>query len=172
MRKLIKVFWRTRRSAAAVEFALVTTFLLLPIFIGASDFVVIITAQAQLNTAMQAIDYFAVTNPTAASGTTGTTNVGYILALINTNSVYHVTLPANETTSLGTYSNGSVSYGCFLPPATSTTTPTYQTATCPSTDTQQTFVTYEVTTRVILPVPLPGLASPFTMNATSTIQTQ
>ncbi|MDR3520699.1 MAG: hypothetical protein P4L54_03690 [Acidocella sp.] len=170
--QLVKKFWRTRRSSAAVELALVTSFLLLPLFAGASDFVVIITAQAQLNTAMQAIDYFAVTNPTAASGTAGTTNVGYILALINANSVYHVTLPANATTSLGTFSNGSVSYGCFLPPATSTTTPTYQTATCPTADTQQTFVTYEVTTSVTLPVPLPTVKSPFSMNATSTIQTQ
>ncbi len=170
--QLIQKFTRTRRSSAAVEFALVTSFLLLPLFAGATDFVVIITAQAQLNTAMQAIDYFAITNPTAASGTSGTTNVGYIISLINANSVYQITLPSNVTTSLGTYSNGSVSYGCFLAPATASTTPTYQTSACATTDTQQTFVSYEITTSVTLPVPLPTVKSPYQMNATATIQTK
>ncbi|MDE8349461.1 MAG: TadE/TadG family type IV pilus assembly protein [Acidocella sp.] len=168
---LIREFWRTRRSAAAVEFALVSTFLLLPLFLGGADFVVIISAQAQLNTALQAIDYFAYTNPGSASNTT---YAGDIVTLINAASVYHITLPTTNITvaGLGSIPNGSISYGCFSGTATATTTPTYQTSTCPTGDTIQNFVSYKITSSVTLPVPLPGLGSPFTLNAMSTIETK
>ncbi|GLR67489.1 hypothetical protein GCM10010909_21700 [Acidocella aquatica] len=161
-----RLLQRGRRASVAVEFALVTSFFLLPLALGASDFVIIITAQAQLNTALQALYYFAWTNPLTADNQT---QLQEIITAINSASVYQVTLPA--TLSSGA-ANGSLTYACVTPG----TTPTYAAATgpgqCSSTQIQQTYVTYKLTTSLSLPIKLPGIASPLTLTTKGKIEVQ
>jgi len=154
---------RTRRASASVDFALTATLLLTPLFLGSADFLTIISAQAQLNTALQSLYYFAYTNPNSANNTT---DAGYIITLINSASLYKITLPATMSSGAA---NASLSYGCFSPPST---TITYQTTACSSGQTQQTLVTYQVTTTVGLPFPLPALANPLPLSATGTVQVE
>jgi Flp pilus assembly protein TadG len=168
MRQFLEKAARSRRGSVSLEFALVSVFILLPLFAGGADFVLVMAAQAQLRTAIQALDYFAWTNPDEANNMT---DAGYIISLINQRSDYQITLPATLSTG---GANGALSYSCFTPPATAGTTVSPPSpTTCPSTQTQQTLVTYQVTARVFLPVPLPGiLSSPEKLSVTSTIQVQ
>jgi Flp pilus assembly protein TadG len=163
---MLRFFRRLRQSRAgnaSVEFALVASFVLLPFGLGATDFLSIISAQAQLNTALQSLYYFAYTNPTAANNTT---YAGYIISLINQSSIYQISLPATMSSGAA---NASLSYGCFTPPST---TITYQSTTCPTGQTQQTLVSYQVSTTVALPFPLPGFANPMPLTATGKVQVE
>jgi Flp pilus assembly protein TadG len=152
-----------RRGAASVDFALTASLVMLPMLLGGADFLSVISAQAQLNTALQSLYYFAFTSPASANNTT---DAGYIITLINSASVYKITLPA--TMSSGT-ANASLSYGCFTPPST---TITYQSTACGTGQTQQTLVTYQVKTTVSLPFPLPELSNPLPLSASGTVQVQ
>ena len=158
---LIQRFRKSGRKAnVTLEFALVAVFLLLPLLAGGADFAVIISGQAQLNTALQALDYFGWTNPASASNIADLQN---IITAIDSGSVYNIPTPALTA---------SISYGCFTLPATASTTIAYQTTTCSSQQTQQTLVTYKVTTSINLPIPFPGLKSPWPLSATGTVQVQ
>jgi len=154
---------RTAKASASVEFAIVSGLVLLPLLLGGADFISVITAQAQLNTALQSLFFFAYTNPTSANNAT---EAGYIIALMNGSSVFTVSLPA--TMSSGS-ANASLSYGCFTPPSTAIT---YQTAACSAGQTQQTLVTYQVTATVPLTFPFPSLGNPMHLSATGTVQVQ
>jgi type II secretory pathway pseudopilin PulG len=170
-----------RRASVAVEFALLSTFLLLPLLAGASDFVVIIAAQAQLNTALDALYMYAETNPsratTAGSGytTSGqtTTDIQVIIANINQNTTdYKLSLPQYYT---GTSYNGSATYVCYQSgnPSVPTFQPPSTTACSGSYPVSMTFANYKVTVAVNLPFPLPiHLASPLTLSASGSVQTQ
>jgi Flp pilus assembly protein TadG len=153
----------SRRANVSVEFALIVSFFLLPLMLGLADFLAVICAQAQLNTALQALYYFAYTNPSEAGSTT---DAGFIISLINQASVYKITLPS--TMSSGA-SNASLSYGCFTPPSTAIT---YQTGTCSASQTQQTLVAYQVKTTVTLPFPLPILSNPMSLTASGKTQVE
>jgi TadE-like protein len=158
---LIQRFRKSGHKAnVTLEFALVAVFLLLPLLAGGADFAVIISAQAQLNTALQALDYFGWTNPTAASNLS---DLQRIITAIDNGSVYNIPTPTLSA---------SISYGCFSLPATALTTIAYQATTCSSPQTQQTLVTYKVTTSINLPMPFPGLKSPWPLSATGTAQIQ
>ena len=162
----LRRLWRPRRTAkasASVEFAIVAGFVLLPLLLGGADFISVITAQAQLNTALQSLYFYAYTNPSTANNAT---DAGYIISLMNTASVFTIRLPA--TMSSGS-ANASLSYGCFTPPST---TITYQTTACSTGQTQQTLVTYQVTASVHLPFPFPSLSNPTNLSATGTVQVQ
>lgn len=154
---------KSRGGNASVEFALVASFVLLPFLLGATDFLSIISAQAQLNAALQSLYYFAYTSPASANNTT---YAGYLIALVNKASIYQITLPATMSSGAA---NASISYGCFTPPST---TITYQTTACAPTQTQQTLVSYQVNTTVGLPFPLPGLSNPMPLSAAGKVQVQ
>jgi len=156
-------FNKSRGGNASVEFALVASFVLLPLLLGATDFLPVISAQAQLNTALQSLYYFAFTNPASASNAT---YAGYIVSLINQGSIFQISLPATMSSGAA---NASVSYGCFTPPSSAIT---YQTSPCPVGETQQTLVSYQVKTTIALPFPLPGLANPFPLSATGKVQVE
>ena len=99
---LIQRFRKSGRKAnVTLEFALVAVFLLLPLLAGGADFAVIISGQAQLNTALQALDYFGWTNPASASNIADLQN---IITAIDSGSVYNIPTPALTA---------SISYGCF-----------------------------------------------------------
>lgn len=153
----------SRRASVSVEFAVIASFFLLPLLLGVADFMCAMTAQAQLNTALQSLYYFAYTNPNSANSIT---DAGFIIALINKASVYKITLPATLASGAA---NGAISYGCFTPPST---TITYQTSACSSSQTQQTMVTYQVTTTVTLPFPLPGVSNPLSLSASGKTQVE
>jgi Flp pilus assembly protein TadG len=157
-------FLRRRRGSVSVEFALVSVFILGPLFGGGADFVVIMAAQAQLRTAVQALDYFAWTNPGEANNLT---DAGFIISLINQHSGYQISLPA--TLSAGG-PNGALSSSCVTLPVTANVTVT-EPLPCQSTQMQRTVVTYQVTTNIFLPVPLPGIL-PSQLSETSSVQVQ
>jgi hypothetical protein len=146
-----------RRASVAVEFALMSVFVLMPLFAGGSDLVILLAAQSQLNTSLQSLYYFAWTNPSTA---TSTSYVNYTLNLISNAAIYKVTSAAAPVTSYGCITAGS-------------TTVTYQSGTCASGQIQQTLVTYKVQTTVNLPAPIPfAFSNPMTLTATGKIQTQ
>lgn len=161
-----RLFKRGRKASVAVEFALVSTFILAPLLLGSSDLLMIISAQAQLNTALQALYYFAWTNPSSASSLI---DAGFICDAINSESVYQITLPA--TLPSGS-SNGAPSYVCVTPGSPPVFVAETGPGSCTSLQIQQTFVTYQVSTTVNLPVQLPGIQSPLTLSATGQIQIQ
>ena len=102
---------RSGRGNVSIEFALVSVFVLLPLFAGGTDFVLIMSAQAQLRTALQALDYFAWTNPGDADQ--------YDRCGLH----YQPHQPGSQTTGHAPHdaleggANGGLSYGCFTLPA-------------------------------------------------------
>ena len=152
-----------RRGSVAVEFALVSSFMLLPLFAGGADFVEIISAQAQLNTALQSLYLYAYANPAGASSATA---IAAVIAKINAHATHQVSFPA---TNAGGVTNGTVSYKCMN---ASGATAAYG-AGCASGYTKQSFVSYQLNCSVNITVPLPqGLANPFALSAAGTTQIQ
>lgn len=146
---------RSARGNVAVEFALITALFVLPLLLGAADFVSIIAAQAQLNTGLQALYYYAVTNQ--GNGTSADANA--ILAAINSNSNFQLTLGSSST-----------SYMCY---ATTSATPTFTAnanSNCGAGNTTMTYANYTVSTNVSLPVKLPGLSNPLPLSASGKVQ--
>jgi Flp pilus assembly protein TadG len=146
---------RTARGNVAVEFALITALFVLPLLLGASDFVSIIAAQAQLNTALQALYYYAATNQSVGT----TTNTSAILSAINSNSDFQLTLSSQTT-----------SYMCYSTAATAPTFTANANANCGSGNTAMTFANYTLTTNVSLPIKLPGIANPLPLSASGSVQ--
>ena len=145
------------RASVAVEFALCASFLLLPLFAGGVDFVEIISAQAQLNTALQSLYLFAYTDPAAAG--TGA-SITAVITKINAGATHQV---VNAT------SNNPISYKCMNAAGTVAS----YSSSCASGYTKQTFVTYALTGSVSLTAPLPfGLTSPFSLRTSGTVQIQ
>lgn len=157
-----------QRGSVTVEFALIATFFLLPLFGGSLDMVEYISARAQLNTALQALYYYALTNPTAG---TNSNNTAAVMSLMSS-SPHPLTLVSS-----------SASYNCI---ANSATTVTYVSqssmaiTSCPATNSytaaQQTLqitVTYTVRTSVPLTMPVPFVTSnPLVLTQTGTVQVQ
>jgi Flp pilus assembly protein TadG len=158
------------RASASVEFALIAVFILLPLIAGVSDFVVVISAQAQLNTALQALYYFAYANPTTAVAYTSASTIAYqsyIISQINSSSDYQIALKPN-----GSY-NSTLTYYCVT--TSSGTISSVYTAppTCAANQTEQIYVNYTVTASVNVPFPGPlKLSNPFALSATGGVQVQ
>jgi Flp pilus assembly protein TadG len=162
-------FPRDRRASTAVEFALVSVLFLLPLLLASADFVAIISAQAQMNTALQALYYFAVTTTGDA---TNATEAGNVISAINSaGTQFQVTMPANLPSGAA---NPSYTYVCYT--YTAGSAPTFSTPstsnTCSGTQTAMYFANYEVTTKIVLPFPIPGVKSPLTLIAQGSVQTQ
>lgn len=160
-----------RRGSASVEFALIAVFFLLPLLAGAADFIIIITAQAQLNTALQSLLYYSWTNQSQAASNTSSVTTAQETALITAiNSVqttYHITL--NSGTASGSYSN--LVYACVSGTGSGTVITPSATSTCGSGQTVQTYVQFSVSTSVALPFPLPlKLTNPVALSATGAAQ--
>ena len=144
---------RGSSGSVAVEFALMASLVLLPLFLGGADFVQVLSAQAQLNCGLQSLFYFAYANPAqAATGTDISAVVTKINALA-THSVY---------TSGAT---GTLSYDCLT--STGTTTSATAGSTC-SSGTKREFVTYQLSTRLTLPLPMPIIGT--TISSAGTVQ--
>lgn len=166
---------RRARATVAVEMALISVFFLLPLIGGAVDFVIIMPAQAQLNTALQALYYYALTNPANA---TSASNTGKIIAKINTASFNQISMPATLSLNGTSAANPVATYVCYITLTSSnvtSATPSFSTPSttnsCTSTQTAMTFVNYKVTTTVSLPMPLPGIGRSWTLSASGSIQT-
>lgn len=135
---------RESRASASVEFALLAVFFLAPLLIGSIDFVIYIGGKAQVNTALQALYYYALTDPTDASMAA---KAQLALNAVNTKSIYPVTLKT-VTPENACMSSGSLTYIA-------------STASCPATAVQVTAVAYTVQTYVSLPFPIPlGVSNP------------
>ena len=165
------------RASASVELALISVFFLLPLFAGSVDMVEIISAKAQVNTALRALYSFAWTNPSDASYASTTTNgksdLQTIVNTISTSALRPVSFPTNTNVATlnGTNTNGSYYYVCI--PTTGTTLT--QAAPCPTNGnivyTQQTWVTYQIDSSVVLPVPVPFVnRNTLTLTASGAVQ--
>jgi hypothetical protein len=144
---------------------LVTLFVLLPLLAGAADFIVLIVAKAQLASTLRAFYAFAWNNPSAA-GNTG--DLGLILSTLNQHSLPQVTFPDGKTDNSTSYTPTLA----FLCTDTAGVT-SQQSSACPAGNTQQVLVTYQVITKVNLPIPLPiGLTSPFQLVSAGQVQIQ
>jgi Flp pilus assembly protein TadG len=167
-------FWRRRqgrKASVSVEFALISVLFLLPLAAGALDFICIINAQAQLNTALQALLYYSWSNTSAALSNTSTTTESAEIALINAingASTFSITLVSG--TVAGSYSN--LAYECVSTSTAPYTITPSASASC-SSSTLETYVQFKVTTKVNLPFPLPlNLANPLTLSASGSAQVQ
>lgn len=149
---------RSGRANASVEFALITSLFVVPLLLGASDFVSIIAAQAQLNTALEALYYYGVTNPGGAIS-----NTSSIITAINANSDFQMSVASQ-----------SLSYVCYTTQTSASTAPSFGTSSssnnCSSGQTTMTYANYKLTTNVTLPVKLPGLSNPLPLSASGSIQ--
>jgi hypothetical protein len=157
------------RASASVEFALMSTLFLLPLLLGGMDFVVMIGARAQLNITLQALFYFAQTDPTIANNTTNapgastpitTAAVSQVVSTINASSIYSAKI-----------TSAVAEYGCVYPD-----TINFQatTSSCPAKDAaannlsqQDTAVAYTLSSTFYIPIPLHfGLTNPVTLTVT------
>ncbi len=169
IKRLYSYFTNNSPASVAVEFALVSVFFLLPLMAGAVDFVIIMPAQAQLNTALQALYYFALTSPTNATNSVYTSD---IISKINTASINQIAMPSTMAVNGTNITNGSLTYICYTTNASSPSFSSPSTSTCSdSTQTTMTFVNYKVTTTVALPIPLPGIGNSWTLSASGAVQT-
>lgn len=167
---------RARRASVAVEFALISFFFLLPLTAVVVDALFVLTAQAQLNTTLQALYYYALANPTAAEDYTSATTItqqNILMILIDLNSNFQITLdatPDKQNSTLYYYCQSTSSPSTapsFVLDTTPATTPTCKTGTV-----LQYFVKYAVSTPVSLPIPIPGVSNPWTLNASGMIEVQ
>jgi hypothetical protein len=165
------MIWKCRgfgnRGSSSVEMALVSMFILLPMMAGVGDFLDVIAAKAQINSALEAFDAYAWNNPSSA---TNTAALGNILAVINKHSLPLVTFPDGKTDGQTSYTP-VLTYYCTTPPSV---VQTAQSSACSGAQTQAALeVTYNVRSQVSLPVPLPlGLTSPFLLTASGKVELQ
>lgn len=166
-RSFLARFRRHEGGSIAVEFALVSIFFMLPLLAGGGDFLLILLSRSQLNTALQALYYYAETNPGSATDTTYLTD---IINSMNTASVTQLSMPAELASGAA---NPSYSYYCFTSSSTapSFTGPYTSASSCGTGTTTQTFVNYKLSATTHLPVPLPGSGSSYTLSVTGSIQT-
>lgn len=169
-----------RRASVSAELALVSVFFLLPLFAGGADLVEIISAQAQANTALRALYSFAWANPGYANTASYLTDITTEISSSSINRVkFSPTGTINVLNADGVtntaVTSGTLFYECFLASA-ATTSSNYFTSTtaAPCTtagNTVQTWVAYQVTSRVSLPVPLPYLTTDghFTVRASGAV---
>jgi len=154
-----------RRANVTVELALVTTFILLPLLAGAADFISILTARAQLNTAMQALLYYAWTNNAAAQSAAGTTTGGEatLVTAINGAAIFHISYSSAMQYTCIANNSGTYTLSSLAAYSSGTT--------CPTGQTLQLAIQYTVTTTATLPFPLPlALTNPYTLSATGTAE--
>jgi hypothetical protein len=153
------------RASISVEMGLISLFVLLPLLAGAADFIVLIVAKAQLASTLRAFYAFAWNNPSAA-GNTG--DLGLILSTLNRHSLPQVTFPDGKTDNTTSYAP-TLAFLC----TDSSGVQMQQSTACPAGETQQVLVTYQVITKVSLPIPLPiGLTSPFQLVSAGQVQIQ
>lgn len=158
---------RAAKAEVAVEFALITALFVLPLFLGAADFVTIIAAQQQLNTGLQALYYYGVTqgpSTPANAANTGASYAGNILTLINANSDFQLSFAATSPAYL--------SYLCYTTGGTPPSSDAGASTTLCSTSgtTTMTFANYSITTSAKLPIKLPGFANPLPLSASGYVQ--
>jgi Flp pilus assembly protein TadG len=166
-RHLPRRLCRSRRGSASIEFALISTFIMLPLFAGAADLISIISAQAQLNTAMESLYSFAWANPTEAANAT---QMNALIGVINGqagSSFHQLSLPATNNAG---GANPAIAYDCI---ANNAATPGYASVNslpgkCSTGQTQQINATYQLNSTVFLPVP----GDTLTLTATGTVQAQ
>jgi len=145
-----------RAGNVTVEFALLAVLFLMPLLAVCADFICVINARAQLNTAMQALIYYAWSTGSGASGTQG--NETGIIAAINAASDFHIT-----------YSPGTMKYSCVTGSAGNYTVPAAlsTSTTCGTGNTLFYYEQYTLTTSVKVPFPGPfHFANPYALSVT------
>ncbi len=148
---------RDRRGVAAMETALVGGLLLVPMLGGAADFGLILAGWAAASRAEQAALLYAFGTGPSASGMESAATAAYGTALpapTVTASTACYCLPSSSSWDRGSASAVSCS------------------TTCSSGDVLTEFVTVSVSAVFTLPMPLPGVASPYTISSSATARLQ
>ncbi len=141
---------RERHGTASVEMALVSLFILFPLLAGMVDFVFLLSARYEINSALESFDLYAWNNPGAAGNVAA---LAALLATINQRSPTQITFPDGAA-------DASTSY---------TPTVTLSGSGSPQTE----IITYTLTARVNPLIPLPyAFAQSFTLSASSQVQVQ
>lgn len=171
------IFKRLKRSgrsgSVTAEFAIITTFFLLPLFGGSVDMVQYISAKNQLNTALQSLYYYALTyvpgSYTSGVAPTNLADPSTIVSATNTNKV--LALMANKPLPLTLVSGyPSISYYCLDQSGDKITVSGNNdcTSTYPY---EQIDVQYEIQTQVNFIIPIPYiLSNPMTLTATGSVE--
>lgn len=162
-------FQRRDKGNVAVEFALITALFTLPLLLGAVDFVTIIAAKAQLNTALQALYYFAVNNPTDAidGSTSYVAGTGGIIPTINSNSDFQLSVTTQQL-EYSCYTTGTTASEATAPSVSALSTTDCSAAG----NTTMTFANYVLTASVPLPISfyMLGLNNPMQLSASGSVQ--
>jgi Flp pilus assembly protein TadG len=157
---------RDSKANIAVEFALISVLFLLPLLAVAADSVSLLNARAQLNTTLEAFMYYALANNANAIANVGVTSgstVGEVVLLTAINSA---------TTFRVTYSSSTLYYNCVGSTGYQNTALTpYASGSTPCTNgtypTLARFIQYNLSTTVVLPVPVPlKIVNPVTLRVT------
>lgn len=163
-----------RRASISVEFALITTFFLLPLFGGSIDMVQYISAKNQLNTALQSLYYYALTyvpgSYTPGVAPTQLADPSTIVSATNTNEV--LALMANKPLPLSLVSDPTITYYCLDQSGNKIAAPGNQNNACTSQyPYEQIDVQYNIKTQVNFIIPVPFVKSnPTTLTATGSVQ--
>ena len=148
---------RDRSGVAAMETALIGGLLLVPMLAGAADFGLILAGWAAASRAEQAGILYAFGTGASTSGMQSAATAAYGTAL-----------PAPTVTA---------STACYCLPSSSSwdrgsASAVSCTSTCSSGDVLTQFVTVSVSAAFTLPMPLPGISSPYTIASTATARLQ
>ena len=145
-----------RRAVASVEAALALALVLLPLLLGLFDLGTALTTRVRLDRAVQAGLFY-------AWGTSGAGTAAIAQAAVAGYGGGKPTLTASA---------GMACY-CLAPTGTRASgTAVACTDSCPSGEVLGVWLTLTATAPVVLPFPLPGVASPLTLAATSTVRSQ
>ncbi len=152
-----------RKGSVSIELALVLIFFFVPLTVGSIDMLFVLTQRYQMYQALQSLYFYAWANPSNASNVQA---ISAILAQASRNSV----APIVQAGAPVTY------YGCShvqqrpgAPPPSAGAKPG---CALKGQGVDQTYVTYGLTSTVILPVPIPGFGGQYTLNLSGMVQTQ
>ncbi len=141
---------RERRGAASVEMALVSLFILFPLLAGMIDFMFLLNARYQIDSALESFDLYAWNNPDDAGNVAA---LAGLLANVNQHSPTRITFPDGRADTSTSYTPAMALSG--------------------SGSTQTIIVTYTLTARVNPLIPLPYVfGHPLTLSGSSQVQAQ
>lgn len=158
---------RDRRGSVSLELALIATLFLIPLTIATWDGVFLLTARIHLNASFGTLARFAWTDPADA---VNLNDLNQLLTALDTGSTTTIAFPFGVTPLLSYACQQSD--GSMTPASEQTSASTGATTEICTTGTLATNVTYNLTTTVDLPFPLPFLPSPMTLSVDNQIRVE
>jgi hypothetical protein len=166
----------SRKGSSSVEFALISTLFLLPLFGGTIDFIQYIAAKDQLNTALQSLYYYSLTyvpgTYTAGTAPTMLTDPAAFITADNTKKV--LALMSSKVTPITLVSGyPSISYKCLdALGAVMSPAPTTNNSCTTAYPYEQIWVSFQIQSEVnfVVPVLFAANASSVTLTASGSVE--